>query len=67
MKIKSKYPIKISNVLIPRGEEGILYPKDGSDRFKNLNYNQSSNQYLVKFPSFHKEFICSEKQIEIVS
>ena len=68
--VRSKHPIKVGDVLIPRGEIGELVNLNDSsivdEYFPNIKDNMYSKQALVKFPSFHKEFICSWKQIDFV-
>lgn len=48
--VTSKYPIKIGNVLVPKGTKGTLATLEEVKKiFPNIKENQSSNQIAVKF------------------
>lgn len=70
MKIKAKYPIKVGNVLIPRGEIGTTVKIEDAENvrraFPNLKEKGNSDLYLVQFPTVNLPFICGAKQIEIL-
>lgn len=67
-KIRTKYPLKIGAVLIPRHEEGSMvgleYADEVREKFPKLKEWTDGAYYLVQFPSFHKPFLCDPTQIE---
>ena len=69
-RIKAKYPLKVGDTLIPKGEEGYIMSISESEWvrevFSEIQHNKLSTQCLVSFPSHPIDFICSEKQIEII-
>lgn len=48
--VKSKYPIKIGNVVIPKGVQGTISTlEEVKSVFPNIKENPNSNQIAVKF------------------
>jgi hypothetical protein len=49
-KLIAKYPIKIGNILVPKGTEGIMASLEEMQKiFPNIKYSSKSNQIGAKF------------------
>jgi hypothetical protein len=65
-KIKLKYPMKISEILLPRGMVGdVVDIEEVKKDFPTIDYRLESNQIAVKFEKF-QPIIVHKDQVEII-